>query len=91
VGLSDLGDAVTWGEVRILLQEAAGDPSTALGAELAGWSYPATVPALLTLSAQLGKQSRDVMPWVLVLRGDQATPEEVATALAEIDSGLVFT
>lgn len=91
MGLSDLGDALTWGEAQTLIHEAAGDPSTALGAELAGWSYPAAVPTLLTLSAQLGKQSRDVMPWVLMLRTDQATPEEVAKAITEIEEGLVFT
>lgn len=96
MGLSDLGDAVTWGEARILLEEAAADPSTAFGAELAGWAYPASMPTLIGIAAQIGdpKQSRKVMPWTLKnprRTGPQATPDEVAAATAQLEDGIVFT
>lgn len=94
VGLSDLGGALLWGEARILLQDAAGDPSTPFGAVLAGWSYPASIPALMGLVAQIGNPSaaRKVMPWVLKLNdgGPRATPEEVAEAAADLNAGIVF-
>lgn len=96
VGLSDLGDAVTWGEARLLIEEASSDPATALGAELAGWAYPANLPALLTLIATIGDQraSRKVMPWVMKnprSAGPSATDEEIATAQAELEDGIVFS
>lgn len=94
MGLSDLGGAVSWGEALTLLQDAAGDPSTAFGAELAGWSFPATVPTLLGLIAQVGneKASRRIMPWTLKLSdsGAKATAEEIAAAQRELEDGIVF-
>lgn len=95
MGLSDLGDALTWGEARVLLEQAAADPGTAFGAELAGWAYPATMPELLTLIGAIGneKASRKVMPWTLRTprsNGTKATDEEVAIAQAELDDGIVF-
>jgi hypothetical protein len=47
VGLSDLGDGFSWGEAKLLIEEAAADPGTAFGAELAGWAYPASLRELL--------------------------------------------
>lgn len=96
MGLSDLGGAVSWGEARILLEEASADPSTAFGAELAGWAYAASMPTLIGIAAQIGdpKQSRKVMPWVLTSHRSgkpQATAEEVALAQAELEDGIVFT
>lgn len=95
VGLSDLGDALSWGEAIVLIEEASADPSTALGAELAGWAYPATMPQLLTMIGAIGSEraSRKVMPWALSSpRSNQpkATTEEVAIAQAELEDGIVF-
>lgn len=93
MGLSDLGDGLTWGEAILLLTEAAGDPSTALGAELAGWAYPASMVELLSLVAQIGNKnaSGKVMPWVLGNpRRANATAEELALAQAELDDGFIF-
>jgi len=95
VGLSDLGDAVSWGEAKLLLEEAAADPSTAFGAELAGWAYPASMRDLLSLAAQIGNKDafKKVTPWAMQNpRGPAhgATSEEVAAAQAELDSGIVF-
>ncbi|GGH34238.1 hypothetical protein [Microbacterium album] len=95
MGLSDLGDAVTWGEAKLLIEEAAADPSTAFGAELAGWAYPASMPALLGLIAQIGdaKASKRVMPWAMEnprRPKETATPDEVAAAEAELEAGIVF-
>ena len=96
VGLSDLGDALSWGEAKLLLEEAASDPSTALGAELANWAYPASLPDLLSLIAQVGdeKAARKVMPWAMPsprANGSGATPDEVAAALSDLESGIVFS
>lgn len=65
-----------------------------LGAKLAGWSYPASVPQILTLIAQIGdpKASRKVMPWTLRLGAEPAaTDEELAEATAALEDGIVFT
>jgi hypothetical protein len=97
VGLSDLGGALTWGEAKILLDDAAADPGTALGAELAGWAYPASMRDLLSLVAQIGdhRVARRLMPWVLENprreAGAKATPDEIATAEAELENEFVFT
>ena len=93
VGLSDLGDGLTWGEAKILIEEAAADPSTHLGAELAGWAYPASTPDLISLVAQIRdeKAVKKLMPWALkVATGTTATPEEVEAAQAELEQGIVF-
>lgn len=95
MGLSDLGGAVSWGEARFLIEAAASDPSTVLGAELAGWAYPASTPDLISLIAQIGnpKASKKLMPWALENpRGTKpnATDEEIAEAHAELDAGIVF-
>lgn len=93
MGLSDLGDGLTWGEAQILIEEAASDPSTRLGAELAGWAYPASAPDLIALVAQIRdeKTAKKLMPWSLqVARGPAATPDEVAVAQADLESEIVF-
>lgn len=93
VGLSDLGDRLTWGEAKLLLEQAASDGGTALGAELAGWSYPASLLQLLTLSAQIGDKnaSAKVMPWALDLsRPERASDAEIAAADAELEEAIVF-
>lgn len=92
-GLSDLGGALRWGEARLLLEAAAGDPGTALGAELAGWAYPASIRDLISLTAQIGdpKASKRVMPWALQRPATAATSDEVAVAQAELEDEIVFT
>lgn len=95
MGLSDLGDGLTWGEAKLLIEAAAGDPRTAFGAELAGWAYPASMPELLSLIAQIGDKnaSNKVMPWVLAKAGSRptVTDEEMSLAQAELEDGIVFT
>lgn len=96
MGLSDLGGAVTWGEAFHLLEAAASDPSTVLGATLAGWAYPAATPELISMIAQIGdkRASRRVMPWELEnprRRKPTATAEEVAEATAALEDGIVFS
>lgn len=95
MGLSDLGDAVSWGEACVLVKRAALDPSTALGAELAGWAYPASMPELLTLIAQIPSRSaaKAVMPWSMKLPEQQApaTPDEIAAADSALEADFVFT
>jgi hypothetical protein len=95
VGLSDLGDAVSWGEACVLVKRAAADPSTALGAEMAGWAYPASMPELLTMIAQIPSKAaaKAVMPWSMKVPQEQApaTPDEIAEASAALDADFVFT
>lgn len=96
IGLSDLGDGVTWGEAKTLLEEAAADGATAFGADLAGWAYQASVPQLLSLVAQVGdwKAAKRVMPWAMDgirKRAPQATAAEVAAVDAELEAEIVFT
>lgn len=96
MGLSDLGGAVSWGEAKLLLEAAASDPATVIGAELAGWAYPASTPQLISLIAQIGDQkaSKKLMPWTLALstqKKPEFTAEEVAEAEAELEEGIVFS
>lgn len=93
VGLSDLGGALRWGEARLLIEAAAGDPSTVFGAELAGWAYPASTKDLISLTAQIGdpKASKRVMPWALQRPASAATADEVAVAQAQLEDEIVFT
>lgn len=94
VGLTDLGDGLSWGEAKLLIEEYASDPSTHFGAALAGWSYPASTPDLISLIAQIRdeKAARGLMPWVLATSTErQATPDEVAEAQAELDAEIVFS
>ena len=95
VGLSDLGDGLSWGEAKLLIEEASSDQSTALGAELAGWAYPASIRDLISLSAQIANPdvAQKLMPWTLEQPGSKepnATADEVAQAIAELDSGIIF-
>lgn len=95
MGLSDLGDAVSWGEACALVKRASTDTSTALGAELAGWAYPASFTDLLTLIVQLPSKAamKAVMPWSMKVPDEQApaTPDEIASADAALESEFVFT
>jgi len=96
VGLSDLGGAVTWGEAKLLIEEASGDGSTALGAELANWAYQASLPELLGIVAAIGNKraAMSVMPWAMKnprAQKSNATADEVAAAEAELEADIVFS
>jgi len=93
VGISDLGDRLLWGEAKLLLEGAALDTSTLLGAELAGWAYPASTVELLSLLAQISDQrtAKKLMPWALPKNEPTADAAEVAEAQAALDEGLVFS
>ncbi len=88
---------MTWGEAKTLLDDAAQDTGTAFGAKLAGWAYPASMRDLLTLAAQIGdwKAARRVMPWILDdpqrNHNVPASPDEIASAEAELEQEFVFT
>lgn len=93
VGISDLGDRLLWGEAKLLLEGAAEDTSTLLGAELAGWAYPASTVELLSLIAQIGneKAAKKLMPWALPKNEPSADAAEIAEAQAALDEGLIFS
>ena len=92
-GISDLGGAILWGEAKLLIESAAQDTSTALGAKLAGWAYPASMPDLLTLVASIGNEraAKKIMPWTLGRKTDtdKATADEIAAANAELEAGFI--
>lgn len=84
---------MSWGEARLLIEQAAEDPSTHFGAALAGWSYPASTQQLITLIATIRdeKASKKLMPWALKIdAGQKADPVEVAAAQDELSAGIVF-
>lgn len=96
VGLSDLGDGLTWGEAKLLIEEASADTGTALGAVLAGWAYPASTRQLIALVATIRdrKATKKLMPWALPdPRKSKTTADaaEVAEAQAAMEAGLVFS
>jgi len=91
-------DELTWGETRDLVLSVAADPATALGADLAGWSYAASVPQIaqvLVSGAKLGRKGAKVidklMPWNLgSKRHRQHTAAEIARAQAQMDREVIF-
>lgn len=98
--MSSIGtEALPWGEARDLVLSAASDTSTALGAELAGWAYPAEVLQItqaLVSAAQLGRKGakavEKLMPWALEAKRRQApTALEIAKAQKEIDEEVIFS
>ena len=92
VGLTDLGDGLSWGEALLLLSEAAQDPGTAIGAELAEWEFPASRMAVLTLSALVRDEQEfaRVAPWA-GRKAPRASDEELAAARAELEAEIVFS
>lgn len=91
VGLTDLGDGLSWGEARDLIEAAIADPSTVLGAEMAGWAYPASMKDIFMLTAAIRdpKVARQLMPWVI--KTSDATADEIAEAEAALEDGIVFS
>ena len=84
---------MSWGEAKLLIEQAAEDPATHFGAALAGWSYPASTQQLITLIATIRdeKASKKLMPWALKIDGGpKADPVEVAAAQDELNAGIVF-
>ena len=55
--------ALPWPEAIHLVHAAAEDPSTALGAAIAGWDYPAEVTDLMLILAVGGKAAEAFMPY----------------------------
>lgn len=71
-----------WAEAVDLIDAASGDTTTELGAALAGWSYPASVPELMLVAAVVGKRAESVMPWAT--EPERPTDDEVAAVHAEL-------
>ncbi|APZ81752.2 putative tail assembly chaperone protein [Rathayibacter phage NCPPB3778] len=93
MGLSDLGGRLKWGEAFLLVEAAISDPGTFLGAEMAGWAYPAKTIELLSLitAASDPKATDKIMPWAMARSEKSATVEEVEKANADLESGIVFS
>lgn len=88
-----------WYEALQLVRAATEDSSTALGAAIAGWAYPARYVDLALILAVGGKAAQKVMPYELAAprRREQtrdATPVdelEAATAAAQADMAAMIT
>lgn len=92
-GLSDLGGGLSWGEASLLLESAAADPSTLLGAELAEWAYPASLPDLISLAAQVGdkKAFKKIAPWTLGAQNNSGVTEaEIQAAQDALGDSMIF-
>lgn len=48
-GVKAIGRSMSWGEAYRVTQQLATDPSSAVGASLAGWDYPASREALVLM------------------------------------------
>ena len=88
MSLWDAGLAVPWAEMISLARSAASDPSTELGAAVAGWSYPASMIDLLGIVADFGRQASKVFPFKQTR--PSASADEVAAAQAELEESIQF-
>ena len=86
----DAGGATTWGELVALTRAALNDPSTRLGAEAAGWKYPATEPEIFGLIADYGKRVRKILPFDLDAAVSDASRAEVDAANAELEQSIII-
>ena len=88
--------ALPWPEAIHLVHAAAEDPSTALGAAIAGWDYPAEVTDLMLILAVGGKAAEALMPYAHKHTAKaQAAPAQPAladeVAAAEADMAAMIT
>ena len=87
--------AVSFGEAAALAEIAASDTSTRLGAELAGWAFPADMRWIIDMSARHGKESKRLMPWTLgeAQREREAlrpSAEDIAEAEQALDDNIII-
>lgn len=66
------------------------DPSTRLGAAAAGWTYPASFPQLYIMRFLAGDDVKKALPFDVNDAAPQASEDEVAAALAELEEELLF-
>lgn len=88
-------EALSWREAQVLTRAALADTTTPLGAEAAGWSYPASLPELLML--MLSAHSREVaravsrsLPFDPDGEAKAAEAAEVEAARAELLASVRF-
>lgn len=81
-----------WREAWALVMAALEDPSTRLGAAAAGWTYPATFPQLYIMRFLAGDNVKKALPFDVndAAPVEQASEDEVAAALAELEEELLF-
>ena len=70
------------------MESALADTSTHLCAAVADWRFPASIPEIVSIAAQVGKGSERFMPW-----SHPPTPpsdEELAAVHAELMEEIIF-
>lgn len=83
--------SLPWHEAALLIEDALADPSTSLGAAVAGWFYPARVTDLALILALGGEAAQDAMPFAMDPSAKQSAPSDdddnldAAIAAAEAD------
>lgn len=85
----DAGGAYSWREWRDLVEVAAGDVRTRLGAALAGWAYPASMAEIATIVQAYQKHAAKITPWGLAAdlerrERERVTPAERAAATKQL-------
>lgn len=82
-----------WPEVRALVLDALADPSTSLGAEAAGWEYPARLVDLVQVQALTGDQASKVMPYknTPATGTERITDDEITRAQAELAESIIIS
>lgn len=68
------------------------DPSTRLGAAAAGWTYPASFPQLHIMRFLAGDDVKKALPFDVddAAPAEQASEDEIAAALAELEDEILF-
>lgn len=97
--MSSIGtEAFPWAEAISLIMSAAADPSCALGADIAGWAYPAAMTQIIQtifLAAPLGrpglKALKKLMPWSAQTKKPKVSAQEFAQAQKEIECEVIFS
>ena len=84
VSLHDLGGTLSWRELLAFTTMAVNDPTTYLGAAVQGWAYRASVADLVTIAANTGKRSEQVLPWGMAEQAKAAAARKVTTHDVEV-------
>lgn len=85
VWLSELGTSCTWREASVLIEHFMSSTDCHLGADLAGWQYPASLIEIVQLAHYGGKDAP--FPWA---GSDAPTQEEVEEGIRALEQHSAF-
>ena len=73
-----------------LAEVAAADFSTRVGAEIVGWSYPASQQEVLTIISQFGKEAKNILPFDPDQMGETVSAEERVEVEQKLEEQFTF-